>query len=159
MERSQLAGILVTAFLVLSSLIYLIGSPSSRYVAPGTYSGVTVGKLVRYVDKEWVIPTTGVDLNGFPVLQTGNGFAFVDAGDKNRLISLLRERNVPFFLRDAIVRAPVNLGGKQVDMNIYSFVQPDLTPGSLVRINYQVTVARDGTVQALGQEAGAPASP
>ncbi len=153
MEKSQLAGIIVTAIIVLSSLIYLVAAPSSRVVSPGTYQGVTVGKLVKYVDREWVIPTSG-DLNGLPVVQMGQSYAFISVSDVNSTIALLREKNIPFFLRDAIVSAPVDLGGKKVDLNIYSFVQPDLNAGELVRIAYQVTVGSDGSVRAMGQEVG-----
>ncbi|NPA76296.1 MAG: hypothetical protein GXN93_00895 [Candidatus Diapherotrites archaeon] len=154
MERSQLAGLIITAVLVLSSLVYIVAGPRGNYVAPGTYSGTTVGKLVKYVDREWVIPTAGVDLNGLPVVQEGQGFVFISVSDVNKTLDLLREKNVPFFLRDAIVSAPVKLGDKTQDLNVYAFVQPDLNVGDLVRISYQVTVGADGTVRAIGQEVG-----
>jgi len=151
MEKNQLAGIIVTAILVLSSLIYLVAAPGSRAISPGTYQGVTVGKLIKYVDREWVVPTSG-DLNGLPVVQMGQGYAFISVSDVNSTIALLREKNIPFFLRDAVVSAPVDLGGKKVDLNIYSFIRPDLNVGELVRIAYQVTVGADGSVRAMGQE-------
>jgi hypothetical protein len=155
MERNKMIGLLVSAILVLSSVIYLISAPSS-YVSPGTYSGKALGHLVKYVDQQWVIPDTATDMNGFYVVDRGNGYYIISVGDKNATLNLLREKGIPFYLRDAVVSANVSLGGTKRDMNIYAFVNPDHNVGDPVLIAYAVTIGADGSIQARGQELGNP---
>lgn len=151
MERNKTIGLIISLFIVLSSAAVFVYAPSApKPIRPGDYSGRAFGLIHNFVDQQWVL-VSPKDTNGFSVIGSNGPYVFIAPGDVNETMKILDERGIVWY-RDAVVELNANIDGRILDLNIYGYVFPYHRVGDLVPVEYQVSVALDGTYRAVAME-------
>ena len=103
-----------------------------------------------FVDQQWVLVSPS-DTNGLSVVGSSGSYVFITPGDVNETMKILDERDIVWY-RDAVVELNANIGGRILDLNFYGYVFPYHRVGDVVPVEYQVSVASDGTYRAVAME-------
>ena len=151
MERNKTLGLIVAIFIALSSAAIIVYAPSHpEPIRPGEYSGFGFGTIVEFVDDRWALLSPG-DTNGLAVLSSNGPYVFISPGDVNETADLLNRRDIIWY-RDAVLEINVNIGGLTRELNVYGYVFPHHSAGSVVPVNYYILVNADGTYSVSATE-------
>ena len=143
MERNKTLGLIVAIFIALSSAAIIVYAPSHpEPIRPGEYSGFGFGTIVEFVDDSWALLSPG-DTNGLAVLSSNGPYVFISPGDVNVTADLLNRRDIIWY-RDAVLEINVNIGGLTRELNVYGYVFPHHSAGSVVPVNYYILVNANG---------------